>query len=300
MHGLELTQRLLSGPEQRSGLLEELAEETGKAQRALAARKMVARRGGADRPVRPRPPRRRPSACASARARRFVRLSISTRSGAWVNPQMLYGKHLGLRGSVAKLAESGDRALPDAGGKRRGDEGASVARGAMRISSVHRFFPVEAKGEVVRVLDPDGGGELAPLRLPAAAAGGGSLPRRLRDLRARPARSPRVLRHDRGRRHQGSRGGASRRGALPREPRARRAGGGDGRGSGRVDPRRTARALGLPRPGGDDAGRLHPEPVPRVPLLASAIPPARTWRTRRASSRCCGRSPSASNSPRAA
>jgi 5-methyltetrahydrofolate--homocysteine methyltransferase len=76
---------------------------------------------------------------------------------SWINPQMLYGKHLGLRGSYAKkMAERDDkaRALTEAV--------AAVQTEAlewMRVGAVWRFFEAEAEGESIHVFEP---GESAP------------------------------------------------------------------------------------------------------------------------------------------
>jgi 5-methyltetrahydrofolate--homocysteine methyltransferase len=72
---------------------------------------------------------------------------------AELNPQMLYAKHLGLRGVVRRLAEEGDPRY------RRLDEVVEglkrLARGgAMSAMAVWRFFPAEADGNRIRLLDP--------------------------------------------------------------------------------------------------------------------------------------------------
>jgi 5-methyltetrahydrofolate--homocysteine methyltransferase len=75
---------------------------------------------------------------------------------AEINPQMLYGKHLGLKGSVTRLAERGDRKLEKL--ERVVDELKEIARGgAMEAKGVWRFFP--ARGEANRIVIANGTSE---------------------------------------------------------------------------------------------------------------------------------------------
>jgi 5-methyltetrahydrofolate--homocysteine methyltransferase len=73
---------------------------------------------------------------------------------AWLNPQMLYGKHLGLRGHVPTLLAEGDekaarlaQVIADLQARARG--------GWMHVRACYRFFPVRAEGETIVVLDPE-------------------------------------------------------------------------------------------------------------------------------------------------
>jgi 5-methyltetrahydrofolate--homocysteine methyltransferase len=69
---------------------------------------------------------------------------------AEVNPQMLYGKHLGLKGSVTRLAEQGDEKLAKL--VRVVDELKDVARGgAMTARAVWRFFPARAEANSIHL-----------------------------------------------------------------------------------------------------------------------------------------------------
>jgi 5-methyltetrahydrofolate--homocysteine methyltransferase len=65
----------------------------------------------------------------------------------FLNPQMLYGKHLGLRGSFARLREEGDR---------RARELASLMEelrdcGWIRLRAIYRFFAAESEGNELRL-----------------------------------------------------------------------------------------------------------------------------------------------------
>jgi 5-methyltetrahydrofolate--homocysteine methyltransferase len=76
-----------------------------------------------------------------------------------LNPQMLYGKHLGLKGSVAKLAEAGDEKLAKV--EAVIEEAKQAAReGGLQARAVWRFYPAEREGERLVLRDP-GSGEVA-------------------------------------------------------------------------------------------------------------------------------------------
>ncbi|GJM44851.1 MAG: methionine synthase [Gemmatimonadota bacterium] len=73
----------------------------------------------------------------------------------WVNPQALYGRHLGLRGKWENLLQNED---PKAHELKELVEGLQreAEAGAMRARAVWQWFPVEARGNSLRVLDPAG------------------------------------------------------------------------------------------------------------------------------------------------
>jgi 5-methyltetrahydrofolate--homocysteine methyltransferase len=84
---------------------------------------------------------------------------------AYLNPQMLYGRHLGLRGAVTKHERDGDEKYLKL--KEVVDDLKALARdGAMCCRAVWRFLPAEASGETLRLLDPEGGGVAAEWPLP--------------------------------------------------------------------------------------------------------------------------------------
>ena len=87
---------------------------------------------------------------------------------AQINPQMLYGKHLGLRGSVERAREQGDakyeklrRVVDEVKGELTADGFAARA--------VWRFFPARADGNRLVLADSNGGEEVASWELPRQA-----------------------------------------------------------------------------------------------------------------------------------
>ncbi|HET6406214.1 MAG TPA: vitamin B12 dependent-methionine synthase activation domain-containing protein, partial [Candidatus Thermoplasmatota archaeon] len=73
----------------------------------------------------------------------------------YVNPTMLFGKHLGLRGDVAKLVEQGD-----ARAKELHDFVEELKRQVARerlfhANAVWRFFPAQSDGDTLLVYDPN-------------------------------------------------------------------------------------------------------------------------------------------------
>ena len=83
----------------------------------------------------------------------------------YLNPHMLYAKHLGLRGSYAKLKQAGDPRLAELE--------AVVTRvkeaGWIGARAMYRFFEAYSDGNAIHLLD--GGREAAVFHLPRQAAG---------------------------------------------------------------------------------------------------------------------------------
>lgn len=99
----------------------------------------------------------------------------------YVNPVMLYGRHLGLKGSVLKTIETADVALlacSDAGRKalelRETVDRikAECREGAMHARAVYQFFRAEGEGNTL-VLRRDDGSEAARFEFPRQARDGG-------------------------------------------------------------------------------------------------------------------------------
>jgi 5-methyltetrahydrofolate--homocysteine methyltransferase len=75
---------------------------------------------------------------------------------AHLNPQMLYGKHLGVRGSVRRLLAAGDARLGELRRRVEGLQDAAAAREWMRLAAVYQFFPACSCDDRVVVLDTAG------------------------------------------------------------------------------------------------------------------------------------------------
>ncbi len=89
-----------------------------------------------------------------------------------LNPQMLYAKHLGLKGSVRRLREAGDEkyAKLDV----LVEELKTLAReGAMRAEAVWRFLPARSAGNAIELLTPDRAEKIAGWEFPRQAGAEG-------------------------------------------------------------------------------------------------------------------------------
>ena len=75
---------------------------------------------------------------------------------AHVNPQMLLGKHLGVRGSVRRLLEAGDERAVELRRRVEALQDAAATRGWLAPAAVYGFFRARSRGDVVAVLDPEG------------------------------------------------------------------------------------------------------------------------------------------------
>src|SRR5438445_6928913 len=87
----------------------------------------------------------------------------------YLNLQMLYGKHLGLRGPVARLLDERD---PKAEELRAVVEGvqAEATRGLIRAHGVYQWYPARAAGETLTLLGA-GGEAVARFTFPRQPAG---------------------------------------------------------------------------------------------------------------------------------
>ena len=166
MHGLSLVERLMDGAARQDFEREvaELIAADAAGEAAAAAVEAPAEPGRAA--VR----RDLPAPVPADLDRHVVELDLDC-AWSYLNPQMLYGKHLGLKGSVRKLAAEGDEKLAKlqavvADLQERGRQG------AMRARAVWRFFPAVAEGERLTLVDPESGAAVAVWDLPRQARGG--------------------------------------------------------------------------------------------------------------------------------
>jgi 5-methyltetrahydrofolate--homocysteine methyltransferase len=164
MHGLALVERLVD-PAKRPALEEEIAALSAgdtadaDAERAEApadgrTRRSLVRR---DVPV-PAPP---------DLDRHFAALDLDAVWGE-LNPQMVYGKHLGLKGVVRRLAEARDPKYVKLEAV-VGELQELARRGAMQARAVWRFFPARADAERLTLFDPATGAVAAAWSFPRQA-----------------------------------------------------------------------------------------------------------------------------------
>jgi len=85
-----------------------------------------------------------------------------------VNPQALLGRHLGLRGPVHRLLESGDARTTELAARMEALTDEAVVREWFRPAGVYRFVRAFSEGETAVLLDGSGR-ELGRLRLPRKA-----------------------------------------------------------------------------------------------------------------------------------
>jgi 5-methyltetrahydrofolate--homocysteine methyltransferase len=72
----------------------------------------------------------------------------------YVNPAMLYGKHLGLRGNLETLLAQGDEKAKRLREHVAEVENEVLALAAMRPHAVYKFFPVQSDGDAILVYGP--------------------------------------------------------------------------------------------------------------------------------------------------
>jgi 5-methyltetrahydrofolate--homocysteine methyltransferase len=163
MAGLDLANQLFSAVT-RDGLVERVRAE----QAALAAATATAVEGA------------RPEAAPARPRARLERISVPTPPDLephllrdvplahvypYLNLQMLYGKHLGLRGLVERLLASRDPKAVELHETVERLKRDVVAERLLRVHGVYRWYRARATGDAVRVLDP-AGSELARFEFP--------------------------------------------------------------------------------------------------------------------------------------
>jgi len=162
MNGLSLVERLCD-PRARPELEREVAETVRKDRdlEALGGGKRSPAAEGESTPAGPSPAIRRDLVPpAPPDLERHVEELPLDEVWELVNPQMLYGKHLGLKGSVDALGASGDAKLGELRELVRELQGEAVRLGA-RARAVWRFFPArvsregEGPSERIVLFDPD-------------------------------------------------------------------------------------------------------------------------------------------------
>ena len=160
MDGLALVERLTDA-EKRPALAAEVEAMVAAAAAAAAAKPVVVEEAGTERSdtVRtdvevPPPPD----------LERHVEELDLDEVWAEINPQMLYGKHLGLKGSIARRAREGDPKLAKL--EKLVAELQEVARGDgdMKALAVWQFFPARAAGNTIEL--SNGSGTVAAWEFP--------------------------------------------------------------------------------------------------------------------------------------
>jgi 5-methyltetrahydrofolate--homocysteine methyltransferase len=148
MNGLDTVNRLMD-PEQRKRLEAELLEKqpserpAAPAEAAAPADERRSSRISLDVPIPPVPD-----------FERHVAEPDLDDVWSYVNPQMLYGKHLGFRGRFSESLEAGDVKAVEL--ERKVEEVKAECRaGAMRVRALWQFFEAESEGNTLRVYSPD-------------------------------------------------------------------------------------------------------------------------------------------------
>jgi 5-methyltetrahydrofolate--homocysteine methyltransferase len=88
----------------------------------------------------------------------------------YLNLQMLYGKHLGLRGLVSRLLEDGDPKAREVHETVEALKAEAAREGLLRADGVYRWFRARAAGDTLRLSAPDGT-EAARLTFPRQRGG---------------------------------------------------------------------------------------------------------------------------------
>lgn len=152
MQGLDLANQIIS-PEKRTALVEKVTAEQA---RLAQQEKKLPEVKGEDAPLPrssaitheheiPLPP--------DLRAHVIDRYDLEA-IFAYVNPTMLYGKHLGLRGNVDTLLAQGDEKATHLYQQVRAVEEEVLAKQLFRAQAVYKFFPAHSVGDTILLYNP--------------------------------------------------------------------------------------------------------------------------------------------------
>jgi 5-methyltetrahydrofolate--homocysteine methyltransferase len=92
---------------------------------------------------------------------------------AYINPTMLYGKHLGLKGNLETLLEQGDKKARDLDRLVRGLEDEILAKKMLRARGVYKFFPANSHGDEILIYNSAGTEVIEVFHFPRQAHGEG-------------------------------------------------------------------------------------------------------------------------------
>ncbi|MBI1735263.1 MAG: methionine synthase [Candidatus Rokubacteria bacterium] len=161
MDGLDLANRLFAAPT-REALVDRIRAEQAALADAAAPAAPAAPAASA-RPARTVAPVTAP---APPDLERHVLRDVPLRYVfPYLNLQMLYGKHLGLRGAVARLLDEGEPKARELDAIVQDLQRGAVEHGWIRAHGVYQWFRARAAGDAVLVLAPDGA-ELARFDFP--------------------------------------------------------------------------------------------------------------------------------------
>ena len=150
MAGLALTDRLCD-PARKAALL----DENRRTQSSLSTKAVPETAAvPAPAPRHPATPARAPDVPTPPDTRLHVLADFRLEDiFAWINPAMLYGRHLGLKGRPEELSENGDEKARELLRLVASLQDEVLAKGLMKAKAVLRFFPAQGEGDEVLLYD---------------------------------------------------------------------------------------------------------------------------------------------------
>ena len=153
MSGLDLANQVMD-PARRGGLEERLARD-GASLRAEAEQRAAASQAAA--PVAPAVVRRDHDVPTPPDLKLHVLADYDLDAiFPYINPVMLYTRHLGFKGRFVEALAHGDHTAVELRERVREVEDLMLARPDIRASAVYKFFRAATEGETLHVLSPDG------------------------------------------------------------------------------------------------------------------------------------------------
>jgi 5-methyltetrahydrofolate--homocysteine methyltransferase len=168
MDGLDLANRLFSATT-REALIERVRAEQEALRTGTEAAESAAAPAPATRPVRSAVSRAVPVPTPPDLESHVLRNVPLPHIFPYLNLQMLLGRHLGVKGAVARLLEQGDPKAVEVNAVVTALEREAVDRGLLQANGLYRFYEAAAAGDDLLLLD--GGAEVARFHFPRQPAG---------------------------------------------------------------------------------------------------------------------------------
>jgi 5-methyltetrahydrofolate--homocysteine methyltransferase len=168
MDGLDLANRLFSATT-REALIERVRAEQEALRAGTEAAESAAAPAPATRPVRSAVSRAVPVPTPPDLESHVLRNVPLPHIFPYLNLQMLLGRHLGVKGAVARLLEQGDPKAVEVNAVVTALEREAVDRGLLQANGLYRFYEAAAAGDDLLLLD--GGAEVARFHFPRQPAG---------------------------------------------------------------------------------------------------------------------------------
>jgi len=159
MEGLELANQL-SDKDERKGLLEKLKRDVLSAKKEDASKRATSSKKSKAIPRVSKVRRDVPLPKAPDFGLHVIDSGALSEIFSFINPAMLYGKHLGLQGKLERLLKAGDEKAQKLFEQVEAMKAEIMTQGILSAQGVYRYFPCQARGDDLLIYDPENSGNI--------------------------------------------------------------------------------------------------------------------------------------------